>query len=52
MEFTDQEKQILDLAQQLLWKKGANNPMEAQVASGLTQLAQKICTPQKPEEKK
>jgi len=42
MEFSDQEKQLLDMAQQLLWRKGVNNPMESQIANALTQLAKKI----------
>lgn len=47
MELNEQDKQVLDLAQQLLWKKGVNNPFESQVANALTQLAQKVATPQK-----
>ena len=48
MELTDQDKQVLDLAQQLLWKKGVNNPFESQVANALTQLAQKAAVPEPP----
>jgi hypothetical protein len=42
MEFSEQDKRVLDMAQQLIWQKGVNNPLESQIANAMTQLAQRI----------
>lgn len=52
MEITEQDKQVLDLAQQLLWKKGINNQFESQVANGLTEFVKRLAAPQPPKEAK
>ncbi len=42
MELTPEDKKLLDLAVQQLWRKGAHSPDEAAIGHNFTQLVAKI----------
>jgi hypothetical protein len=54
MEFSDQDKQVLQLSVEQIWRKGCNNPGEASLAQALTDLVKRVLTqqPAKEPEKK
>lgn len=45
MEITDQDKEVLKMTTEQIWRKGANSPQEGAVANAFTLFVQKVLGP-------